>query len=235
MKLNKLKVGIVFFIIIIILLNLNNFDDMPYVATVGKEKIYEKEFLIYLYEEIDRFEKAGGSDIWNYTFDGSNAFDVAKNNALETLYVIKLSNILAKEEAITLTKLDDPSVLLIADQFLSQIPNEILSKNSFESDNITTIAKENLLYLKTFNHITKSFTYTEEEFNIYLDEQYNNINFDSTKRKELENIYVDNLKKDMFDNQLIILKEQYPLNIKKDVWENICKVKGSVAYDGHSY
>ena len=66
----------------------------------------EDEFLLYLYEQENIFEDIGGIDIWDTNFDGIPARDVAKNNAVNSIIVLKTSVYQAKNLNIALNNND---------------------------------------------------------------------------------------------------------------------------------
>ena len=60
-----------------------------YVAEIGGTKISRGEFMVYLIEQKKNFEEQGGSDIWGADFDGVSAIEVAKQNALDSITMVK--------------------------------------------------------------------------------------------------------------------------------------------------
>ena len=66
-------------------------DGGSYVVSIDGSQVSVNEYMIYLRETVKSFEAIGGEDIWETDFDGRNAFDVARENAMNSLVMVKLS------------------------------------------------------------------------------------------------------------------------------------------------
>ena len=86
-------------------------------------EISPEEYQIYLDETKRNFEEIGGVDIWETDFDGRNAFEVAKESALNSMIVVKLSAQKAEEKEIVLSDEDKREVELEVERVLSSYEN----------------------------------------------------------------------------------------------------------------
>ncbi len=156
-------------------------------AMISDVPISEKEYLLYLYEEKIRFEDRGTVEIWKVDFDGASAEDIAKQNAFETVALVKISNIEAKRRSISLNSSDDEKIKLYRDSILSNIGGEILKKINFTESDLDKLVSENALYLKLFDNITKNVSVSETAF----EEYYND--YIETEKSNLVNYYVSHI------------------------------------------
>ena len=132
-----------------------------YVAEIGNTKISRGEFMVYLIEQKKNFEEQGGSDIWEADFDGVSAIEVAKQNALDSITMVKSA---VKQTDSLGIKLDEKDISDIDNQtksLMSEFSSEELTELSLDYDKIHSILEESALQSKVVN---------SDEMNKYIEE-----------------------------------------------------------------
>lgn len=190
-----------------------------YVIKINEEKITEEEFLTYLFEQKKVFEAKGGTDIWETDFDGLSAIEVAKQNALNSIILVKTAVLNAEKLNIFITEEENASLIEEANELYKEVNSLTDIKLSLEM--ATKIIKENKIEQKVFEYITHNFELSEKDFELYFDDYFNlnkkslttvNANIIFVK-KTLEN--ADNIIDEIY-NQLIdtinlsAIKANYP-------------------------
>lgn len=152
-----------------------------YVLKIGNEKISKGEYLIYLMEQKKSFETQGGTDIWEADFDGVSAEEVAKQNALNTITVVKTA---VKEAPNLNISLNDDELNLVnkqTDELTSEFSQNELEELELNRDKIFNIMKEVSIQQKVYKYITDKYTINEAQFQTYLEEYYNDHKSDYSK------------------------------------------------------
>lgn len=143
-----------------------------YVVKIGNDKISRGEYLVYLMEQKKSFEQQGGTDIWEADFDGVSAEEVAKQNAVNTLVMVKTAVKQTEELGITLTDEDKSVVESQTDELLNDFKPEDLENLDLDRDKIYKIMEEVALQQKVYAYVTDSYTVNEAEFQEYLTQYY---------------------------------------------------------------
>lgn len=158
-----------------------------YVVKIGKDKISRGEYLVYLMEQKKNFENQGGSDIWEADFDGVSAEEIAKQNAVNTLVMVKTAVKQTKELGITLTEDDEKKAEAQTEELLNDFKQEDLKNLDLNRDKIYKIMKEVALQNKVYAYVTDSYAINEAEFKEYLTQYYeeHKAEFTSYKIKEI--------------------------------------------------
>lgn len=159
-------------IILILALILCGCMGSEYVVKIGNDKISRGEYLVYLMEQKKSFEAQGGSDIWEADFDGVSAEEVAKQNAVNTLVMVKTAVKQTKELGIALSDEDIKNVESQTDELMSEFSAEDLENLDLNRNKIYKIMEEVALQQKVYAYVTDSYTVNEAEFNEYLNSYY---------------------------------------------------------------
>lgn len=141
-----------------------------YVAEIGNTKISRGEFMVYLIEQKKNFEEQGGSDIWEADFDGVSAIEVAKQNALDSITMVKSA---VKQTDSLGIKLDEKDISDIDNQtksLMSEFSSEELTELSLDYDKIHSILEESALQSKVYDYVTSNYVVNSDEMNKYLEE-----------------------------------------------------------------
>lgn len=141
-----------------------------YVAEIGNTKISRGEFMVYLIEQKKNFEEQGGSDIWEADFDGVSAIEVAKQNALDSITMVKSA---VKQTDSLVIKLDEKDISDIDNQtksLMSEFSSEELTELSLDYDKIHSILEESALQSKVYDYVTSNYVVNSDEMNKYIEE-----------------------------------------------------------------
>ena len=141
-----------------------------YVAEIGNTKISRGEFMVYLIEQKKNFEEQGGSDIWEADFDGVSAIEVAKQNALDSITMVKSA---VKQTDSLGIKLDEKDISDIDNQtksLMSEFSSEELTELSLDYDKIHSILEERALQSKVYDYVTSNYVVNSDEMNKYIEE-----------------------------------------------------------------
>lgn len=141
-----------------------------YVAEIGNTKISRGEFMVYLIEQKKNFEEQGGSDIWEADFDGVSAIEVAKQNALDSITMVKSA---VKQTDSLGIKLDEKDISDIDNQtksLMSEFSSEELTELSLDYDKIHSILEESALQSKVYDYVTSNYVINSDEMNKYIEE-----------------------------------------------------------------
>ena len=141
-----------------------------YVAEIGNTKISRGEFMVYLIEQKKNFEEQGGSDIWEADFDGVSAIEVAKQNALDSITMVKSA---VKQTDSLGIKLEEKDISDIDNQtksLMSEFSSEELTELSLDYDKIHSILEESALQSKVYDYVTSNYVVNSDEMNKYIEE-----------------------------------------------------------------
>lgn len=152
-----------------------------YVIKIGNDKISRGEYLVYLMEQKKSFEQQGGTDIWEADFDGVSAEEVAKQNAVNTIVMVKTAVKQTKELGITLTEDDKKGIEAQTTELLNDFKPEDLKNLDLNKEKIYHIMEEVALQQKVYSYVTDSYTVNEAEFKEYLNRYYNEHKADFSK------------------------------------------------------
>ena len=89
--------------------------------TIDGKDVSKDEYLVYLNEAVRNFEEIGGPDIWDTDFDGKSAFDTAKESALSSLKMVKLTIMRSERNDVSLNDEEIASSEKEAQSYLSSI------------------------------------------------------------------------------------------------------------------
>lgn len=170
-------------IIFILALMLVGCAGSDYVIKIGNDKISRGEYLVYLMEQKKSFEQQGGSDIWEADFDGVSAEEVAKQNAVNSLVMVKTAVKQTDELGITLTDEDKKNVETQTDELLKDFSEDDLNNLELNREKIYKIMEEVALQQKVYAYVTDSYTVNENEFKEYLNQYYEEYKSDYTTYK----------------------------------------------------
>ncbi len=170
-------------IIFILALMLVGCAGSDYVIKIGNDKISRGEYLVYLMEQKKSFEQQGGSDIWEADFDGVSAEEVAKQNAVNSLVMVKTAVKQTDELGITLTDEDKKNVETLTDELLKDFSEDDLNNLELNREKIYKIMEEVALQQKVYAYVTDSYTVNENEFKEYLNQYYEEHKSDYTTYK----------------------------------------------------
>ena len=132
--------------------------------TIDGKDVSKDEYLVYLNEAVRNFEEIGGPDIWDTDFDGKSAFDTAKESALSSLKMVKLTIMRSERNDVSLNDEEIASSEKEAQSYFEQY-------NGFASlDVIKQVMEEKALYNKTREKILSEYSVSMSGFDKFLKE-----------------------------------------------------------------
>ncbi len=143
-----------------------------YVVKIGNDKISRGEYMVYLKEQKKNFEQQGGTDIWQADFDGVSAEEVAKQNAVNSILMVKTAVKEAPSLNIAITDEDKALIEEQTDSLMSEFTAEELGSLELDRDKIYSIMEEGVIQQKVYGYVTDSYVVNEEEFSEYLSQYY---------------------------------------------------------------
>lgn len=144
-----------------------------YVLTIDGQRISKGEYMVYLYEQKKSFEERGGVDIWEADFDGTSAEDVAKQNAINSLTLVKAAVARADSLHVSLDDNDTAEIASEAAALYNDIGNATATLMDVNEDDIKKIIKESHIQQKVYDLVTEGFQVNEADFEQYFNEHYN--------------------------------------------------------------
>lgn len=155
------RISYVVIILALLLSGCGSSDD--YALIIDGEKISIEEYNVYLDEQIKSFEAQGGSDIWEIDFDGVPAQEVAKQNAINSIVMVKAAAKHADQLGVSLTEEEIEQAHKNAEEIYGQEGNtELYNK----------IMEEAALQNKVYENITDSYQINNQEFEAYFESYY---------------------------------------------------------------
>lgn len=159
-----------------------SFGGRDYVVKINGEKISISEYNIYLYEQKKIFEQKGGEDIWETDFDGVPAQEVAKQNAVNSILIVKTSVEQAKSLGIKLNEEDKSKVKADAEKFCDEIGTDEMESLSLTEKKVYNVLLEGRIQKKVYEYITDGFEISKADFESYFNNYY------EENKKELNNV-----------------------------------------------
>lgn len=178
---NKIKYLLVFALILSVS-GCFSADSDSYVLSVDGEKISMEEYRVYFDEQIKSFEEQGGSDIWGVDFDGVSAVNVAKQNAVNTLVVVKAAVSHAEQLGVELSEDDRAEAVKRAEE---------IKKEDSDMELLTKIMEESIIQSRVYDKITGSYQINDSEFEQYLDSYYEQ-NKEQFTKYTVKEIFIQN-------------------------------------------
>ncbi|MBR1444230.1 MAG: peptidylprolyl isomerase [Firmicutes bacterium] len=153
------------------------------ILKIDGENIKTSEYMIYLYEQMKSFEETGGEDIWEMKFDGVDAQEVAKQNAVNSLMMVK--NAVKRSDTLNIY-INDEDEKKIKDESskLYEEMGEYAKENGISREDVEKTVRESTLQEKVFEFITSGFEISRADFDSYFE------NYCEENKKELKDISV---------------------------------------------
>lgn len=209
-----------------------------YAVKINDTEVSKEEFSIYLHEVQKNFEEVGGEGIWETDFDGKDAVEVAKDNALSTLVLTKLSVEKAEENNTELPKELKSGAEEQAKYVYESLTNEEKDAIGADLDLYKKVFVENALSVIVYDDTVKPYVVNYDGFEDFyeaakdeIEKQYKaNVNPSETVDEEVLKDYA----KDYYEefSKQVYFSEEYEkwkagADIEKNdaVWTEIQPVK----------
>ena len=144
-----------------------------YVLTINGSRISRGEYMVYLHEQKKSFEERGGVDIWEADFDGTSAQEVAKQNAINSLTLVKAALAQAEELNVEIGRADMEEIIAESDQLYEDIGQEKAENMDITREDIQAIVEESHIQQKVYDLVTEGVEINEDDFEAYFNEHYN--------------------------------------------------------------
>jgi parvulin-like peptidyl-prolyl isomerase len=143
-----------------------------YVLSIDGDKISKGEYMVYLYEQKKSFEERGGADIWDADFDGTSAEEVAKQNAINSITLVKAALAQADNLNITLNDEDYADIKTETEKLYNDIGQTKARIIGVTEEDIRRIIEESHIQQKVYELVTDGFEINEDDFEQYFNEHY---------------------------------------------------------------
>jgi foldase protein PrsA len=143
-----------------------------YVLTINGTRVSKGEYMVYLYEQKKSFEERGGEDIWEVDFDGTSAQEVAKQNAVNSITLVKAALAQADDLEINLTDADEKEIDEQSKTLFEDMGEQKTAALNISEDDIRKIVRESFIQQRVYDLVTDGFVVNEDDFNTYFDEHY---------------------------------------------------------------
>lgn len=174
---------------IILLMSGCSVKGTEWVLNINNKKVSKAEFLVYLQEQRRSFEAQGGQDIWEIDFDGVSAWEVAKQNAANSVTIVKLALEHAKSLGVD-TNVSPQQVKEQADELYNSFTQQEIQEMGITKEMINEIIKEGNIQSMVYNAITQNYQPNPEQVEQYCQSYYKE-NIDMYKNVSLEAIIID--------------------------------------------
>lgn len=147
-----------------------------YVMTIGNERVSCGEFMVYLMEQKKSFEQQGGEDIWEIDFDGVDAEEVAKQNAADTIVMVKTA--VGQADKLGIEKSEDDAAHIkeeakeLYDEIVTELGSEEVKELDIDESLVKSIVTDGHIHQKVFDYVTEGFQVSEADFEEYLQKYY---------------------------------------------------------------
>lgn len=205
-----------------------------YAITIGDTGIPLAEFNIYLYETQKSFEELGGSDIWETDFDGRTAENVAIDNTLNSIQLVKFAVSEAEKRGIELDTDQIADAATEAKAMYNELSEDIREKIGADEELYYNVFEENILYNEVYYEIVKDYKASEEAFEEYYSENYDTVlaayksNVDSTEPINQDAVkdygleyYTDIMRQNYFSNEYNKWLSETSISKNDKVWNSI--------------
>jgi foldase protein PrsA len=143
-----------------------------YVLTINGTRVSKGEYMVYLYEQKKSFEERGGEDIWEVDFDGTSAQEVAKQNAVNSITLVKAALAQADDLEIKLSDDDEAEINTQSKALFDDMGEQKTTALNISEDDIRKIVRESFIQQRVYDLVTDGFVVNEDDFNTYFEEHY---------------------------------------------------------------
>lgn len=144
-----------------------------YVLTINGSRISRGEYMVYLHEQKKSFEERGGVDIWEADFDGTSAQEVAKQNAINSITLVKAALAQAKDLNVELGSEDMDEIDTESQELYEDIGEDKAESMGVTLEDIEGIIEESHIQQKVYDLVTEGVEINEADFEAYFKEHYN--------------------------------------------------------------
>lgn len=186
-------VAIIIMLLIIAFCVFSSFNK-NYALKINNESISVAEFQTYLFEQKKIFEQKGEEDIWETDFDGVEAQEVAKQNAVNSMILVKTAVNQAPKLGISLTDEEENGIKQKVEEYIQKMKNETPSIELNIKD-AQKIVEEGIIQNKVYDFVTQGFEMSDADFESYFNE------YCEANKKELNDVKIRYIFKGVSENE----------------------------------
>jgi len=143
------------------------------------KRVPVREYYLYLFNERINYEYAYGADIWTYATADYSFYQMAQENALDSLINTKIVLSKADEYGVVATDEDKAEAAEVGEQFVANVESSystgFLAAMQTTQAQLNQVMLESMLVDKIYTEMTKDFTPDEADlqlqYDTYLDEK----------------------------------------------------------------
>jgi foldase protein PrsA len=124
------------------------------VVSVGGQKVYYSEAMIYVQYIKAKYESYFGDKIWTYDFGGQTFEEMAKEEIMNMITQTKIISSKASEYNVVLTEEEENSIRVNAANFLEGITDEDKLLYGFTEEVVENFYRDNKLYERVYDAAT---------------------------------------------------------------------------------
>ncbi len=124
------------------------------VVTVGDNKVYYSEAMIYFQYIKAKYESYFGDEIWTYDFGGQTFEEMAKEEIMNMITQTKIISSKASEYNVVLTEEEENSIRVNATNFLDGVTEEDKLLYGFTQEIAEQFYRDNKLYERVYDAVT---------------------------------------------------------------------------------
>jgi foldase protein PrsA len=124
------------------------------VVTIGEDKVYYSEAMIYFKFIQAQYESYFGAEIWTYDMGGQTFGDMAKQEIINMIAQTKIISAQADKYNVALTEEDENLIKQNAETLLTSLTEEDKALYGFTEEVAQTFYRDNMLYEKVYEAST---------------------------------------------------------------------------------
>lgn len=129
-------------------------DYKELVVTVGDQKVYYSEAMIYFQYIKAKYESYFGSEIWAYDFTGKTFEEMAKEEIMNMITQTKIISGKAAEYNVVLTEEEENGIRVSATDFLEDVTEEDKLLYGLNQEVVENFYRDNKLYERVYDAAT---------------------------------------------------------------------------------
>ncbi|MDF2589336.1 MAG: hypothetical protein K0S41_3177 [Anaerocolumna sp.] len=164
------------------------------VVTVGKEKVYYSEAMIYFKYIEAQYESYFGDQIWSYDFGEQSFSDMAKQEIINTISQTKIVGTRAEKLGVEITEDDEAIIKQRTDDYIAGISDEDKKLSGITESVVEQFYRDNMIYEKVYDAST---------MNIDTD-----VSDEEAKQIKVQHLLVSTMEKDKDGNDIPVSDEK---------------------------
>jgi foldase protein PrsA len=164
------------------------------VVTVGKEKVYYSEAMIYFKYIEAQYESYFGDQIWSYDFGEQSFSDMAKQEIINMISQTKIVGTRAEKLGVEITEDDEIVIKQRTDDYIADISDEDKKLYGITESVVEQFYRDNMIYEKVYDAST---------MNVDTD-----VSDEEAKQVKVQHLLVSTMEKDKDGNDVSVSDEK---------------------------